>query len=68
MIDKYNQAFQEDVREILLELESARLELNERRDDPELVALMEAVPKIPPGEQLRSVDRFENVGIAQGLK
>jgi hypothetical protein len=49
MIDKYNQAFQEDVREILLELESARLELNERRDDPELVALMEPVPKIPTG-------------------
>jgi hypothetical protein len=39
MIDKYNQAFQEDVREILLELESVRLELNERRDDPELVTL-----------------------------
>ena len=49
MIDKYNQAFQEDVREILLELESARLELNERRDDPKLVALMEPVPKIPTG-------------------
>ena len=49
MIDKYNQAIQEDVREILLELESARLELNERRDDPELVALMEPVPKIPTG-------------------
>ena len=49
MIDKYNQAFQEDVREILLELESSRLELNERRDDPELVALMEPVPKIPTG-------------------
>jgi len=45
MIDKCNQAFQEDVREILLELESARLELNERRDDPEPVALMEPVPK-----------------------
>ena len=42
-------AFQEDVREILLELESARLELNERRDDPKLVALMEPVPKIPTG-------------------
>jgi hypothetical protein len=49
MIDKYNQALQEDVREILLELESARLELNERRDDPEPVALMEPVPKIPTG-------------------
>jgi hypothetical protein len=36
MIDKYNQAFQEDVREILLELESARFELNQRRDDPNL--------------------------------
>jgi len=32
MIDKYNQAFQENVREILLELESARVELNERRE------------------------------------
>jgi hypothetical protein len=32
MIDKYNQAFQEDVCEILLELESARVELNERRE------------------------------------
>jgi two-component system chemotaxis sensor kinase CheA len=37
MIDKYKQAFQEEAREILLELESALLELNERRDDSELV-------------------------------
>jgi len=37
MIDKYKQAFQEEAREILLELESALLELNERRDDTELV-------------------------------
>jgi hypothetical protein len=49
MFDKYNQAFQEDVREILLELEPARFELNQRRDDPELVAHMEPVPKIPTG-------------------
>ena len=68
MIDKYNQAFQEDVREILLELESARLELNERRDDPKLVALMEPVQRFQLVEQLRSVDRFENVGITESLK
>ena len=37
MIDKYKQAFQEEAREILLELESALLELNERREDSELV-------------------------------
>ena len=36
-IDKYKQAFQEEAREILLELESALLELNERRQDSELV-------------------------------
>jgi len=35
--DKYKQAFQEEAREILLELESALLELNERRTDSELV-------------------------------
>jgi len=68
MIDKYNQAFQEDVREILLELESARLELNERRDDPKLVALMEPVQRFQLVEQLRSADRFENVGITESLK
>jgi two-component system, chemotaxis family, sensor kinase CheA len=37
MIDKFKEAFQEEAREILLELESALLELNERRDDKELV-------------------------------
>ena len=37
MIDNYRQAFQEEAREILLELESALLELNEHREDPELV-------------------------------
>jgi two-component system chemotaxis sensor kinase CheA len=37
MIDKFKQAFQEEAREILLELESSLLELNERQDDSELV-------------------------------
>ncbi len=37
MIDKYKQAFQEEAREILVDLESALLELNENRDDTELV-------------------------------
>ena len=37
MIDKYKQAFQEEAREILLDLESALLELNEKHDDAEVV-------------------------------
>ncbi len=37
MIDKYKQAFREEAREILLDLESALLDLNENRDDSELV-------------------------------
>ncbi len=37
MIDKYKQAFREEAREILLDLESALLDLNENRDDTELV-------------------------------
>ncbi len=37
MIDNYKAAFQEEAREILLELESALLELNERPNDAELV-------------------------------
>ncbi|HMD96459.1 MAG TPA: chemotaxis protein CheA [Terriglobia bacterium] len=37
MIDKFRRAFQEEAREILVELESALLELNENRDDSELV-------------------------------
>lgn len=37
MIDKYKQAFQEEAHEIILELESALLELNERRADSDLV-------------------------------
>src|ERR1700743_2486912 len=37
MIDKYKEAFQEEAREILLELEAALLELNERSNDAELV-------------------------------
>ena len=37
MIDKYKQAFQEEARELLGELESALLSLDERRDDPEIV-------------------------------
>jgi two-component system, chemotaxis family, sensor kinase CheA len=37
MIDKYQQAFQEEAREILVELEAALLELNERPADPDLV-------------------------------
>ena len=37
MIDKYKEAFQEEAREILLDLEAALLELNGRPDDVELV-------------------------------
>ena len=37
MIDKYKQAFQEEAREILVELEAALLQLNENRGDSELV-------------------------------
>lgn len=37
MIDKYKQAFREEAREILVDLESALLDLNENRDDTELV-------------------------------
>ena len=37
MIDKYKQAFQEEAREILVELEAALLALNESRGDTELV-------------------------------
>jgi two-component system, chemotaxis family, sensor kinase CheA len=36
-IDKYKQAFQEEAREILVELEAALLALNENRSDKELV-------------------------------
>jgi two-component system chemotaxis sensor kinase CheA len=36
-IDKFKQAFQEEAREILVDLESALLELNENRGDKELV-------------------------------
>ena len=38
MIDKYKEAFQEEAREILVELESALLELNENAGSPESVA------------------------------
>ena len=37
MIDKYKQAFREEAREILVELEAALLQLNENRGDSELV-------------------------------
>jgi two-component system, chemotaxis family, sensor kinase CheA len=37
MVDQYKQAYQEEARETLLELESALLELNDRRNDPELI-------------------------------
>jgi len=37
MSDKYKQAFQEEAREILVELEAALLELNENPEDSELV-------------------------------
>jgi two-component system chemotaxis sensor kinase CheA len=37
MIDKYKQAYQEEAREVLTELESALLELNDRPGDDELV-------------------------------
>ena len=37
-IDKYKQAFREEAREILVELEASLLELNENRGDKELVA------------------------------
>jgi len=37
IIDRHKQAFQEEAREILVELESSLLELNERPDDSELV-------------------------------
>jgi two-component system chemotaxis sensor kinase CheA len=37
MIDKYKQAFQEEARELLAELESALLELDQKREDRELV-------------------------------
>ena len=37
IIDKHRQAFLEEAREVLVELESSLLELNERPDDGELV-------------------------------
>ncbi len=37
-IDKFKQAFQEEAREILVELEASLLELNENRGDKELVS------------------------------
>ncbi len=37
MIDKYKQVFQEEARELLTELESALLELDQKRDDREIV-------------------------------
>jgi two-component system chemotaxis sensor kinase CheA len=37
MIDKYKQAFQEEARELLAELEAALLELDQKRDDCEVV-------------------------------
>jgi two-component system chemotaxis sensor kinase CheA len=37
IIDKHKQAYQEEAREILVELESSLLELNERPNDGELV-------------------------------
>jgi two-component system chemotaxis sensor kinase CheA len=37
MIDKYKQAFQEEARELLTELESALLELDQKRDDHDVV-------------------------------
>ncbi|MDR3699293.1 MAG: chemotaxis protein CheA [Candidatus Sulfopaludibacter sp.] len=37
MIDKYRQAFQEEARELLAELESALLELDQKRGDQEVV-------------------------------
>jgi len=37
VLDKYKQAFQEEAREVLVELESALLELNESRNDKDLV-------------------------------
>jgi len=37
MIDQYRQAFDEEARELLTELESALLELDQKRDDPEVV-------------------------------
>ena len=37
MIDKYKLAFQEEARELLSELESALLELDQKRQDPEVV-------------------------------
>src|ERR1700733_8825540 len=37
MIDRLRQAFQEEARELLTELESALLELDEKRDDPEII-------------------------------
>ncbi len=37
MIDQFKQGFQEEARELLGELESALLELDQKRDDPEVV-------------------------------
>jgi two-component system chemotaxis sensor kinase CheA len=37
MIDQYRQAFQEEARELLSELESALLELDQKRDDADVV-------------------------------
>jgi two-component system, chemotaxis family, sensor kinase CheA len=37
MIDQHRQAFQDEARELLVELESALLELDQRRDDREVV-------------------------------
>jgi two-component system, chemotaxis family, sensor kinase CheA len=37
MIDQHKQAFQDEARELIVELESALLELDQKRDDREVV-------------------------------
>lgn len=37
MIDQFKQSFLEEARELLIELESALLELDQKREDPEIV-------------------------------
>ena len=56
IIDKHKQAYQEEAREILVELESSLLELNERPDDGELV-----------GRVFRSMHTIKGSGAMFGL-
>ena len=67
-LDRHQQAFQDEARELLVELESALLELDQKREDPEVVGAGFPGVCTPSKDRARCSDSSDISGFAHHLE